>query len=573
MGVSNLGGGDADRTARFFTVEHPLGMIVAIALIHVGAREDSQGGRRRAASTPRDDLLRHRDGPASSSRFRGPCHAAAVRAAAASSVIAIVRATSRRSTLMRSSTRRTSGCSAAAVLMARFTAPPAPAVRARASRYRKCGPASDVRPGRAASPRVSTWCTARHSYRRSNLARRAHRRGELLASCYRTALALARQHQARSIAFPAISCGVYGYPLDEAAAIAVRETRARESEFDRSRSCLRSRRPRRPHHMPVTTVLTTRSGCQHPIIQAPMAGGGDTPALVAAVCEAGALGSIGATYLTPQQIADTCAAVRVENQAAVRHQPVRARCAAAGAVDAAPAVARVAPYFEELGLAAARTAGAGSARFRRAARCGTRRRRGGVQLHVRHAAAGRVATGESARHRRSPAPRPPSMKRLRSSARASTSVVAQGSEAGGHRGTFAGPADDAAFEAGMIGTLALVPQIVDAVRVPVVASGGIMDGRGIAAVLALGAAAAQLGTAFLTCEEAGVPDAYKQAHPRRARGPDAHHARVLGPPGARHRRTGSCARSAGSGQRAAGRMLPAPSCQLGGFCRSRCRTR
>ncbi|HEY3092538.1 MAG TPA: nitronate monooxygenase, partial [Vicinamibacterales bacterium] len=90
-------------------------------------------------------------------------------------------------------------------------------------------------------------------------------------------------------------------------------------------------------------------------------------------------------------------------------------------------------------------------------------------------------------------------------------VVAQGSEAGGHRGTFAGPVEQAAFEAGMIGTLALVPQIVDAVRVPVVASGGIMDGRGIAAVLALGAAAAQLGTAFLTCEEAGVPDVYKQA--------------------------------------------------------------
>ena len=56
---------------------------------------------------------------------------------------------------------------------------------------------------------------------------------DLLASCYRTALALARQHQARSIAFPAISCGVYGYPLDAAAAIAVRETRAREREFDR----------------------------------------------------------------------------------------------------------------------------------------------------------------------------------------------------------------------------------------------------------------------------------------------------------------------------------------------------
>jgi len=60
-------------------------------------------------------------------------------------------------------------------------------------------------------------------------------RGEpaLLASCYRTALELGRQHHIRAIAFPAISCGVYGYPLDEAAAIAVRETREAEAEFDR----------------------------------------------------------------------------------------------------------------------------------------------------------------------------------------------------------------------------------------------------------------------------------------------------------------------------------------------------
>src|SRR5262249_52312475 len=70
-------------------------------------------------------------------------------------------------------------------------------------------------------------------------------------------------------------------------------------------------------------------------------------------------------------------------------------------------------------------------------------------------------------------------------------IVAQGSEAGGHRGTFGEP-----FEGGMIGTMALVPQVADAVTVPVVASGGIMDGRGIAAALALGASAVQLGTAF-----------------------------------------------------------------------------
>jgi O-acetyl-ADP-ribose deacetylase (regulator of RNase III) len=60
-----------------------------------------------------------------------------------------------------------------------------------------------------------------------------HGEPALLASCYRTALELARQHDLRTIAFPAISCGVYGYPLDQAAAIAVRETRAAEAEFDR----------------------------------------------------------------------------------------------------------------------------------------------------------------------------------------------------------------------------------------------------------------------------------------------------------------------------------------------------
>jgi nitronate monooxygenase len=85
-------------------------------------------------------------------------------------------------------------------------------------------------------------------------------------------------------------------------------------------------------------------------------------------------------------------------------------------------------------------------------------------------------------------------------------VVAQGSEAGAHRGTFA-----TSFEAAMVGTIALVPQIVDAVRIPVIASGGIMDGRGAVAALVLGASAVQMGTAFLVADECGIAEAYKQA--------------------------------------------------------------
>jgi nitronate monooxygenase len=85
-------------------------------------------------------------------------------------------------------------------------------------------------------------------------------------------------------------------------------------------------------------------------------------------------------------------------------------------------------------------------------------------------------------------------------------VVAQGSEAGAHRGTFDVPA-----EPPLVGTMALVPQVADAIRLPVIASGGIMDGRGIVAAMALGASAAQMGTAFLTCDECGAPAAYKSA--------------------------------------------------------------
>ena len=241
-----------------------------------------------------------------------------------------------------------------------------------------------------------------------------------------------------------------------------------------------------------------------------MAGGGDTPELVAAVSDAGALGSIGATYLTPPQIAEVCAAVRAKTPRPfginlfVPDDPVPP------SIDTGAAVAGVAPYFAELGLPhpvppapprrdfdaqldAAIIGGAALVSFTfgmiPAAACHKVRARGLVL-------AGTATTVDEA---------------VALQQAGVDLIIAQGSEAGGHRGTFANSIDVAAFETAMIGTLALVPQIVDAVAIPVIASGGIMDGRGIAAVLALGAAGAQLGTAFLTCDEAGVPDAHKRA--------------------------------------------------------------
>jgi nitronate monooxygenase len=91
-------------------------------------------------------------------------------------------------------------------------------------------------------------------------------------------------------------------------------------------------------------------------------------------------------------------------------------------------------------------------------------------------------------------------------ARGVDAVIAQGAEAGGHRGTFL---PDVGGE--QIGTLALLPQIVDAVRVPVVAAGGIADARGVAAATALGAAAVQIGTAYLLCPEATTSAVHRAA--------------------------------------------------------------
>jgi len=85
-------------------------------------------------------------------------------------------------------------------------------------------------------------------------------------------------------------------------------------------------------------------------------------------------------------------------------------------------------------------------------------------------------------------------------------IIAQGLEAGGHRGMFL--TEDVSTQ---VGTMALVPQVVDAVKVPVIAAGGIADARGILAAFALGAAAVQIGTAYLHCPEAQISPLYRQA--------------------------------------------------------------
>ena len=258
--------------------------------------------------------------------------------------------------------------------------------------------------------------------------------------------------------------------------------------------------------MPIQTSLTKQLGIAHPLIQAPMAGGATTPDLVSAVCEAGALGSIAAPYLSAEQIGEVTHAVRSRttkpfgiNLFAPLPMPT--------ATDPESALRRVAGYHRELGLpapqmpaavahpfddqlAAALESGAAVFSFTF----------GPLPTSAIDAvkARGMLLFGTATTVDEAIA-----LERLGVDA-----IVAQGSEAGAHRGTFGTNAD---FDGAMIGTIALVPQVVDAVTIPVIASGAIMDGRGMAAALVLGAQGVQMGTAFLTTDEAGVPEVYKDA--------------------------------------------------------------
>lgn len=250
-------------------------------------------------------------------------------------------------------------------------------------------------------------------------------------------------------------------------------------------------------------ILTEQLDLRLPLIQAPMAGGSTTPELVAAVSNAGALGSLAAPLLTPAQILDQCARIRTLTE---RPFAVNLFVLEPGPVDQdvlAAGIARLKPYTDELGLPPP----AAPAQF-----CQSVSAQLEAVLEVRPALAsftfGVLSAAAVARLRdadiRVMGTATNVAEAIAWQEAGADYVCAQGCEAGGHRGTFIG-----SFERSCVGLFALLPQIVDAVRLPVVAAGGIMDGRGIAASLMLGASGAQLGTAFLAADEAGIHSAYK----------------------------------------------------------------
>ncbi len=243
---------------------------------------------------------------------------------------------------------------------------------------------------------------------------------------------------------------------------------------------------------------------EHPLIGAPMAGGPSTPALAAEVSRAGGLGFLGCAYSPPEQILEWSREVRARTDRPFGIN-LFADVPEGPAADPRAMLELLGPIHAELGLPPPEAPGpvtrsldvqieavgqSGAAAFSvtfgipSAAQLARLERAGMVRM-------GTANTVEEAR---------------RIEAAGFEAVVAQGSEAGGHRGSFVG-----SFERGLVGTMALVPQVADAVSIPVVAAGGIMDGRGWVAAEALGAAGVQVGTALLASDECGAVPAYKEA--------------------------------------------------------------
>ena len=242
-----------------------------------------------------------------------------------------------------------------------------------------------------------------------------------------------------------------------------------------------------------------------PVVLAPMGGGPSTPELTAAVSNAGGLGSLAAAYSSPEKITEDIAKIRTLTKrsfavnlfSSAAQEPLR------GDVEAVSKF--LSSFHERLGLAAPQLPSTTIEDFEKQidAICASKPAAVSFTFGLLPAetmqklkAAGIFVIGTAT-----------TVDEARQLERAGVhAIVAQGGEAGAHRGTFAVAAEQA-----LIGTVALIPQVLDAVRVPVIASGGIMDGRGIVAALALGASAVQMGTAFLAAKEAGTSPAYREA--------------------------------------------------------------
>ena len=248
--------------------------------------------------------------------------------------------------------------------------------------------------------------------------------------------------------------------------------------------------------------LCQRLGLKHPIIKAPMAGGADSPQLIAAVGNAGGMGMIGAAYLRPEQLhndittlqglSDKPFGINLFVPESIPPRPVpdaaiaalTPLCAAANL--APPQLPKQLEYPYDALLEIALSSGASALSFTFGlppTDSMKKARQAGMQVF---GTATNLAEAQQL------------------STLGVDAIIAQGQEAGGHRGGFLANAP-------MMTTLALTKQLTSQLDTPVISTGGLMHGKHIQTALQHGAAAVALGTAFLSCPEAAIPGAYKQA--------------------------------------------------------------
>jgi len=251
-------------------------------------------------------------------------------------------------------------------------------------------------------------------------------------------------------------------------------------------------------------------GIEHPLVLAPMAGLG-TVELASAVCAGGGLGSLGCVGLPPERVMQA-----VDKLRTLTDKPINTNffCHSAAPADRAREANwrdRLAPYYNELGLDPSLAAGQSEILPFDDALCTIveQVKPEIVSFHFGLPEPALLARVKAAGCRVMASATTVAEARWLE-ARGADVIIAQGCEAGGHRGMFL--AENLEGEAAsQPSTLALVPQIADAVTVPIIAAGGIADERGIAAAFALGAAGVQIGTAYLFCPEAAISPLYRDA--------------------------------------------------------------
>lgn len=247
-------------------------------------------------------------------------------------------------------------------------------------------------------------------------------------------------------------------------------------------------------------------GVEFPIIQAPMVGV-STPKLAAAVSNAGGLGSIGIGASTPEQARAMISETRVLTNKPFNVNLFCHRPAMANAQREAAWLEYLRPYFAEFGAtppAELKEIYKSFLQDEAMLELLLSERPAVVSFHFGLPPQEQIRALKQAGIILLASATTPAEAALVEEAEVDF-IVAQGIEAGGHRGVFEPEQGDAG-----IGTLPLVRLIAKQTRLPVIAAGGIMDGQGIAAAMALGASAVQLGTAFILCPESSANAAYRQ---------------------------------------------------------------